>query len=172
MGSALYKIVMSSISWSLVWLWVWFLLGTFWYILKRAYYLVTGPNPVAGTYKQFFQRCWIPLLLREVMDGVFFWLCFNPALAAAGLDYLGWSKFAWVVGLLTKFAPVAFLFGHAVDSLSDTIVSKVPGFKDWLPQMPGPLPPTPAQAVVKAVEKAGVNQEDIAVVVLPPKEKL
>jgi hypothetical protein len=157
MQTALTKIVLSSVSWHLVWLWLWFLLGTFWYIGKRAYYLVTGPNPVASTYKQFFQRCWLPLLLREIFDGVLFWLLFNQSIAADGLQYLGWQKFSGVVSAITQFAPVAFLFGHYIDSLADTIISKVPGFKDWLPQMPGPLPPTPAQAVAKAEAKAEAN---------------
>ena len=170
MGDALLKIVSATVSWHLVWLWLWFGIGASLYILKRAYYLVTGPNPIASTYKQFFQRCWIPLLVRTVIDSVVFWACFNPNLLTAGLQYLGAERFAGVVGLATQFAPVAFLFGHTVDSAMDTAISKIPGFKDWLPQMPGPLPPTPLQAVAKAIAKADAKQEDVVVVAIPPKE--
>lgn len=142
------------------------------YWLKRAYYLVTGPNSVANTYGEFWRRCWIPLVVRFFLDSLVFWALFTPGFTDKALAYLGWANFAWAVGMVTQFAVFAAVFGHTVDSAMDFVVSKVPWVKDTLPQMPGPLPPTPAQTVVKAVEKAGVQQEDIAVVVLPPKEKL
>jgi hypothetical protein len=172
MGSALYKVIQLSVSWHLAWLWLWFIIGMLLYMLKRAYYLVTGPNPVASTYKQFVQRCWIPLLVRGIIDSVFFWICFNPELTAKGLNYLGWTTFAWVAGTITQFAPSSFLFGHTIDSFVDTAVSKVPGFKDWLPQMPGPLPATPAQAAVKAQAKANADAGQPVLLPIPPtKEK-
>lgn len=153
----LTKIVMAAVSLHLVWLWLWFGIGMVLYMAKRAYYLVTGPNPIASTYTQFLQRCWLPLLIRAVIDSVIFWMCFNPTLLTAGLNYLGWEKFAGVSGLITQFAPVAFFFGHTVDSLMDTAISKIPGLNNFLPQMPGPLPPTPAQAEAKAIVKAEAN---------------
>src|ERR1700688_3555771 len=133
MGGALYKVLQLSVSWHLAWLWIWFEIGVILYMLKRAYYLVTGPNPVASTYKQFIQRCWIPLLVRGVIDSVVFWLCFNPELLAKGLNYLGWSSFAGVMGMVTQFAPVAFFFGHTIDSFMDTAVSKIPWLHGILP---------------------------------------
>ena len=168
MGQELLKIVTETVSWHLVWLWLWFEIGVILYIAKRAYYLVTGPNPVASTYRQFMQRCWLPLLIRTIIDSVIFWVCFNHALASDALQYLGWQRFSWVVGLLTQFAPVAFFFGHTVDSLMDLAVSKLPWLKNFLPQMPGPLAPTPAQAVEKALAKADANQQEVVVVALPP----
>jgi hypothetical protein len=161
MGSALLKVLQLSVSWHLAWLWLWFIIGMLLYMLKRAYYLVTGPNPVASTYKQFIQRCWIPLLVRGVIDSIFFWICFNPELLAKGMTYLHLTTFAWVASTITQFAPMSFLFGHTIDSFVDTAVSKIPGFKDWLPQMPGPLPPTPAQAELKAQSKAAADQPTI-----------
>jgi hypothetical protein len=147
---ALSKIVEAALSWHLIWLWLWFVIGMGLYMLKRAYYLVTGPNPIASNYRQFIERCWIPLLVRFAIDSIFFWICFNPELAPVVLKNLGWDNFSWVVRVITQFAPCAFLFGHTIDSFADTAISKIPGFKDWLPQMPPPLPPTASQARIKA----------------------
>jgi len=124
----------------LVWLWFWFFMGMGTYWSKRAYFLVTGPNPIANSYAQFWQRCWVPLLIRAISDSVLFWICFTPALLTQGLSYLGWSSFSGVVGLVTQFAPVAFLAGTAFDSVVDIAISKVPFLNGWLPQMPDPLP--------------------------------
>ena len=51
------------------------------------------------------------------------------------------------------FAVFAFFFGLGVDAIGDFLVSKLPILKDFLPQMPGPLPrqtgpaPLPPQIV-------------------------
>jgi hypothetical protein len=138
----------------MVWLWLWFFIGTLIYWLKRAYYLVSGPNPVANSYAQFIQRCWVPLLVRMVSDSVIFWLCFTPQLLAQGLKYLGWESFSGVIELVTQFAPVSFLFGNTVDSIMDVAISKVPFLKGWLPQMPMALPsvsPTDRQVAAQVV---------------------
>jgi len=124
----------------LLWLWLWFFLGMGTYWLKRAYYLVTGPNPVANTYTQFIQRCWIPLLVRAFLDSMVYWILFTPKMAGAVLAYFGWSSYEWAVNLITQIAPLAAIFGHTIDSVIDFAVSKVPWIKDALPQMPGPLP--------------------------------
>lgn len=123
------------------WLWLWFTLGCLTYWMKRAYYLVTGPNPVASTYGQFIQRCWIPIAVRWFIDSLFFWLAFTPGIADKALTALGWESYAWVVQMITQFAPVAAMFGHSVDSVVDFAVTKIPFLKDVLPQMPGPLKP-------------------------------
>lgn len=125
----------------LVWLWLWFFVGMASYWLKRAYYLVTGPNPVANTYRQFIERCWIPLLVRAFLESLIFWVLFTPGLADKALAYLGWTSYGWAVSLITQVAPVAAIFGHALDSVVDIAISKVPFVKDVLPQMPGPLQP-------------------------------
>lgn len=137
----------------LVWLWLWFFIGTLLYMLKRAYYLVTGPNPIANTYTQFVQRCWIPLLVRFAFDSGIFWAAFTPQLAVAGLNFMGWTKFSWVVSVITQFAVAALFFGFSVDSIVDFVVSKTPGLKDALPQMPGPLPTNPPSDKQVADEK-------------------
>ena len=120
-------------------LWVWFFVGAALYWLKRAYYLVTGPNPIANTYTQFLQRCWIPLLVRAATDSIFFWVLFTPGFADRALNYLGWTNWAWAVSMVTQFAVFAFAFGLSVDVVADFLVSKIPFIKDFLPQMPGPL---------------------------------
>lgn len=130
----------------LLWLWLWFSIGMFTYWLKRAYYLVTGPNPVANTYAQFWQRCWIPLLVRAFIDSLAFWALFTPGFADAALSKLGWTSFSWVVTMVTQFAVFAAVFGHTADSVIDMAVSKLPLLKDWLPQMPPPLKPPAAPA--------------------------
>lgn len=130
-------------NWHLVWLWWWFLLGMATYWLKRAYYLVTGPNPVANTYRQFWQRCWIPLVIRAFLDSLIFWALFTPGFADRALSYLGWDRMAWAVTMVTQFAVFAAVFGHAVDSIVDFAVSKTPWIKDAVPQMPGPIKPKP-----------------------------
>lgn len=124
-----------------LWLWLWFGIGTFTYWLKRAYYLVTGPNPVASTYRQFWQRCWIPLIVRAFLDSLVFWALFTPGFADKGLAALGWESFSWAVAMITQFAVFAAVFGHTVDSVMDFAVSKIPWIKDVLPQMPSPLLP-------------------------------
>lgn len=130
----------------LLWLWLWFYVGMILYMAKRAYYLVTGPNPVANTYGQFIRRCWLPLLIRGALESGMFWICFYPELLASALNYMGWSNVASYVVIVTEFAPAAFFFGHAIDSLADFAVSKIPFIKDILPQMPGPINPVPAPA--------------------------
>lgn len=154
----------------LVWVWVWFILGMLTYWMKRAYFLVTGPNPVATSYSQFVERCWIPLLVRGFLESLIFWIMFTPGIADRVLTYFGWQSYDWLVYMATKVPPVAAIFGHTSDSIADFAFSKIPFIKDILPQMPGPLPPTPLQAVVKAVAKAEAKQEDVVVVALPPKE--
>jgi len=138
----------------LLWVWFWFILGMVSYWAKRAYYLVTGPNPVATTYRQFIERCWIPLLVRGFLESLLFWILFTPGIADKALAYFGWTSYGWAISLITQVAPVAAIFGHTIDSVADVVVSKVPFIKDVLPQMPSPLPATPAQVVIKADAKA------------------
>jgi hypothetical protein len=133
----------------LAWIWLWFLLGMATYWAKRAYYLVTGPNPIASTYSQFIERCWIPLLVRAFLDSLVFWTLFTPGLADRVTTFLGWTKYDWLISVITSAAPVAAVFGHTVDSLMDFAVSKLPWVNGVLPQMPGPIPtpsPTNSQA--------------------------
>lgn len=123
--------------WHLVWVWFWFLFGMFIYMLKRAYYLVTGPNPVATNYPEFIQRCWIPLLVRAVVDSSIYWLTFYPDVFNDLLNRVGIS---WQMhSPLPEMGVVALIAGMSVDSIVDFAVSKVPYVKDWLPQMPAPL---------------------------------
>lgn len=124
----------------LEWLWLWFAIGMATYMLKRAYYLVTGPNPVANSYRDFVRVAWIPLLVRTVVDSGIYWATFTPVVLKSALDYLGWSSLAGVVAVVTQFAVCALFFGLSVDSIVDFAVTKIPGIKDWLPQMPAPLP--------------------------------
>lgn len=124
-----------------MWLWLWFFLGMLMYMLKRAYYLVTGPNPVANSYPQFIERCWIPLLVRGFLDSIAFWALFTPGVADKALSAIGWGDAGWAVSMVTQFAFAAALFGHVVDSAVDFGVSKIPYLKDILPQMPSPLVP-------------------------------
>jgi hypothetical protein len=125
-------------NWHLVSLWFWFMFGIAMYMLKRAYYLVTGPNPVANNYTEFIERCWIPLLIRTVVDSGIYWLTFYPdmldwAIKAVGFDYQLHSA-------IPQYGVVALFFGLGIDSIVDFAVTKIPYVKDWLPQMPPPLP--------------------------------
>jgi hypothetical protein len=123
---------------SLVWLWSWFIVGEMAYWLKRAYYLVTGPNPVANTYSQFLQRCWAPLLVRGIAGAGVYWLTFYPELLSGAMKLVGWhTEFH---SPIPHYAVVALFFGLGIDNVLDFVVSKVPYLKDWLPQMPPPLP--------------------------------
>jgi len=122
-----------------LWLWGWFATGMLLYWLKRAYYLVTGPNPIATTYVQFVQRCWIPLLIRAFLDSLVFWALFTPGFADKALKYIGWENVSWMVMMVTQFAVFAAVFGHTVDSIMDFAVSKIPFIRDQIPQMPPPL---------------------------------
>lgn len=120
-----------------LWLWMWFMFGMMIYVLKRAYYLVTGPSPVANSYSEFFQVCWIPLLVRCVVDSGVYWITFYPDLLngvvkAFGIDYPLHSA-------IPQFGVVALFAGLFVDSIVDFAVTKIPFVKDWLPQIPPPL---------------------------------
>ena len=119
-----------------IWLWIWFFAGMSVYILKRAYYLVTGPNPVANTYGQFFSRCWIPLLVRVAVDSGVYWATFYPDIFDPFIAKFGWQLHSPI----PQYAVVAFFIGMGVDSIIDFAVTKIPYVKDWLPQMPPPLP--------------------------------
>lgn len=145
---------MSAIPWHLVWLWFWYSIGMSLYMLKRAHYNINGPNPLAMSYPHYFKRSFVPLLVRAAIDGAIFWMCFTPQLLASGLEYLGWSRFSWVVGVITQFAPCAFFFGHTVDSIADLAVSKISFLNGFLPQMPPPLCPVES-ANPKYLQKNG-----------------
>jgi hypothetical protein len=136
---------MNALTAHLLWMWVWFAVGVVLYWAKRAYYSITGPNPLATGYLQFFQRAFVPLMVRAAIDSMIFWMCFTPQLLSGGLTYIGWANFGWVVSIVTKFAPCAFFFGHTVDSIVDLAISKVPFFSGFLPQMPAPLQPVVSQ---------------------------
>ena len=125
--------------------WGWFIFGMLIYWLKRAYYLVNGPNPVANTYTQFVQRCWIPLVVRAVVDSGLYWVTFYPNLLTPLLKYVGWN--IEVQYSLLHLGPATLFFGMGVDSVVDFLVSKIPLVRDWLPQMPGPLKLATAAAV-------------------------
>lgn len=121
-------------NWHMFWLWMWFVIGIGTYMLKRAYYLVTGPNPVANTYSQFLHKCWIPLLVRGMIDSGVYWLTFYPdmfdwAIKLTGLNYQMHSA-------VPQYAVVSFFVGLSVDSIVDFAVTKIPYAKDFLPQMP------------------------------------
>jgi uncharacterized membrane protein len=135
------------LNWHEAWLWLWFIVGSFAFWLKRAYFLTTGPNPVATSFKQFVQRSWAPLLVRFILDSGVYWSTFQPQVLAASLRFMGWDQFASGVESVTKFGFFALFFGYVVDSIIDFAVIKIPGVKDILPQMP---PPLPKPAVIEA----------------------
>lgn len=128
-----------------LWLWLWFFVGALLYMVKRAFYLITGPNPVATGVGSFLKVAGVPLIFRFAVDSGFYWVCFAPEVLQAGLQFMGWQTAAGVLGVITKYAPVAFFFGMTVDPLVDwgipTLVGRVPFLKDFWPQMPGPMKP-------------------------------
>lgn len=134
-----------------IWLWLWFLVGMSVYWLKRAYYGINPPNPVATSYGNYLQRSWAPLLVRMFLDSIAFWILFTPGVTDKALNALGWTNYGWIVMMITQFAPVAAMFGFVVDSIVDFAVTKIPFVKDILPQMPGPLP-QPAIVQAQIVE--------------------
>ena len=140
-----------------IWLWLWFLLGMSTYWMKRAYYGVNPPAPIANSYVHWIQRSWVPLLVRAFIDSMFFWVLFTPGVADKALSAVGWSEYAWMVEIITQFAPVAGLFGHVVDSVVDFAVTKIPFIKDVLPQMPGPLVPPPPPPPLPPPAQAPAN---------------
>lgn len=125
------------------WLWTWFLIGMGTYWLKRAYYGINPPSPVATGFGNYIQRSWAPLFIRSLLDSLAFWLLFTPGVTDKALDAMGWTNDAWVVMMITQFAPCAALFGFVVDSIVDFAVTKIPFVKDVLPQMPGPITVVP-----------------------------
>ena len=146
----------------LLWLWGWFFVGALMYWLKRAYFLVQPPNPVATGYVHFLQRAWAPLMVRFFADSMVFWMLFTPGFADKALSYLGWSSAAWVVSMVTQFAVFAAVFGFFVDSGIDIAIVKVPWIKDALPQMPGPLPTVNVNITDVKIAEAKQNVEAAA----------
>ena len=129
----------------LLWLWMWFIFGMITYMLKRSYFLVTGPNPVANNYTEFWIKCWIPLFVRAVEDSAVYWVSFYPDVLNPILSYFGISF--QLHSALPEFGVVALLFGLFVDSAVDFAVTKIPIIRDWQPQMP---PPLPQKAIVQS----------------------
>lgn len=123
----------------LVWLWGWFLFGQSLYVLKRAYYLVTGPNKVATTYGEFFTspKIWPVLVIRATAGGVVYWAFFYPEIISGFLDKLGFSY--QFHSPIPQYGFVAWCFGFTVDAILDILVTKIPYIKDLLPQIPPPL---------------------------------
>jgi len=128
------------VTWHLVWLWFWFFVGSLAYWIKRAYFLITGPNPIANNLTQFIERGWMPLSFRFVVDSGIYWATFSPIVLSAFLHSMGWERFADAIDVLTKYGFFALFFGLGVDFAVDFAVTKVPWIKDWWPQMPAPLP--------------------------------
>jgi len=126
-------------NWHLVWLWFWFFIGAFMYWLKRAYYGVNPPNPVANDYRHYVQRAFVPLIVRFFLDSLVFWMLFIPGMADRMMASLGWSNMSEALAMVTKYGVFAAVFGHTVDSIMDVSVTKIPWIKDVLPQMPGPM---------------------------------
>jgi hypothetical protein len=130
----------------LLWLWLLFFFGSLMYMVKRAFYLITGPNPVANNVKDFIKVAGVPLAFRFVVDSAFYWALFypdliNPVLTKLGISFQIHSSMASLPGF------VALLIGLGIDPMADwfigTVVSKIPLLKDWWPQMPPALPKTP-----------------------------
>lgn len=135
-----------------LWLWLWFFVGALAYIVKRAFYLIVGPNPVAHSISSFIRVAGVPLLFRLLVDSGIYWVCFSPEVLQTGLEFLGWRMAAGVVAVITQYAPVALFFGMAIDPMVDwaipTVIGRIPFLKDFWPQMPGPLePPCPPTAL-------------------------
>lgn len=150
-----------------LWLWVWFFVGALMYWLKRAYYMVSPPNPVANSYVHFLQRAWAPLLVRFFADSMVFWTLFTPGFTDKALAALGWTSAAWAVSMVTQFSVFAAIFGFFSDGVADIAISKIPWIKDVLPQMPGPMAANvniTDQKLVEAkknVEAAADNLQDV-----------
>ena len=124
-----------------------FALGITAYWYKRAYYGINPPQPVATGYIDWLKRSSAPLIVRALVDIMLFWLFFIPGYVDKLLGYLGWSEYEWVIVPVIHVPPLAFFLGLSIDSLVDVGISKIPILRDWLPQMPGPLP---QKAVVEA----------------------
>lgn len=128
----------------LFWLWLWFGIGAMAYVTKRAFYLITGPNPVANSVGQFVHRAGVPVGFRLLVDSGIYWALFTPQAVESLLQWFGWQESATVLADVTQYAVFALFFGLGIDPLVDwgigTVVSKIPFLKDWWPQMPGPLP--------------------------------
>lgn len=155
----------------LVWLWGWFFVGSFVYWIKRAYFLITGPNPIANDLTTFVQRAWMPLMFRFVADSGIYWATFSPVMLSAALHSFGWERFADSVDVVTQYGFFALFFGMGVDSAVDVGVTKLPFIKDLWPQMPGPLP---QKAVVKAqivTQTTRVEQLQTTTTTTPPAPK-
>lgn len=153
----------------LAWLWLWFMVGTFTYMLQRAFYGVQGPHPVATSYGNYLYRCWGPLLARFVTDSCFYWATFTPTILAAMLHGFGWDTVASEVEGVTKYGFFALAFGLLIDVGVDFGVTKIPLLKNIWPQMPGPLP-QPAVVQAAIVDTHVVQLETVTTTIPTAKE--
>ena len=129
-------------NWHYGYVWAAFLIGMMAYWFKRAYYGINPPNPIANGYVHWLQRSAVPLVVRALLDSAIFWLMFMPGYVDKILGAVGWSEYEWALTGVVHVPPLAFFLGYAIDSLVDMGVSKIPFINSFLPQMPGPLPPT------------------------------
>lgn len=136
----------------LLWLWLWFQIGVLAYMGQRAFYMITGPRRVATSLGQFVARAGVPLLYRWLGDSLLYWLCFTPQILASLLRWLNCEDCAYVISIVTQFAPCACVFGLTVDVVVDfgisTIVHRIPILGGLWPQMPSPLPSDPCSDFV------------------------
>jgi len=133
------------------WLWLWYFIGASLYMVKRAFYQMQPPNEVAHNVPQYVHRAGIPLLFRFGLESAIFWVAFNPVLVDKLFNALGWESYLWMISFITQFAPAALITGMAMDPMFDwfipTVIGKIPGLKDFWPQMPAALP---QEAVVES----------------------
>lgn len=161
-------------NWHELWLWLWYGLGALLYMVKRAFYGIQPPNPVAHDVPHYIRRAGIPILFRFALESAGFWTLFNPVIAAKVVTLFGGGRYVWLVQIIAQFAPAAFVTGLALDPMADwfipTVIGRIPGLKDWWPQMPGPLPQpvkVEAQIVTQTTE---VQQLQTKTTVLNPQE--
>jgi hypothetical protein len=105
----------------LILLWVLFLIGQLLYMLKRAYFAVNAKSNPIQSYRSFFGRYGILLLIRGAVGAVIFWgFASYPSVFTKLASLVG---FSWNLDI-PLIPPLAFFAGLGIDIFLDIVTEK------------------------------------------------
>lgn len=114
-------------------------LGVLLWWLNKADDRARGNDPNVTKWWMYFTAYWIPLLTRGVAGLALFALIFKVEVLSKLLALVGWSSWAESATMVTQFAPLAGIFGFAVDPVLDKVLGRLASILPFkFPVVPSP----------------------------------